>query len=136
MKSLSALIDDHEEMLHELSRTLLHEDELVDYGMVQKHYDSLTRGSRNNGAKKRESVIPQWLGLPVEPADPYQEGRIFSQYRRSKNITRFDFLLFWQVEGNVFFVLTQVWGNPKNFNIAALFLKIHLSTDLFKQSKL
>ena len=136
MRSLSALIDDHEEMLHELSRTLLHEDELVDYGMVQKHYDSLTRGSRNNGAKKRESVIPQWLGLPVEPADPYQEGRIFSQYRRSKNITRFDFLLFWQVEGNVFFVLTQVWGNPKNFNIAALFVKIHLSTDLFKQSKL
>lgn len=91
MKSLSAMIDDHEEMLHELLRTLLHEDELVDYGMVQKHYDSLTRGSRNNGAKKRESVIPQWLGLPVEPADPYQEGRIFSHYGRSKNITSFDF---------------------------------------------
>lgn len=116
MRSLSALIDDHEEMLHELSRTLLHEDELVDYGMVQKHYDSLTRGSRNNGAKKRESVIPQWLGLPVEPADPYQEGRIFSQYRRSKNITRFDFLLFWQLSrGKCFFCLDTSVGQPKKF---------------------
>lgn len=111
MRSLSALIDDHEEMLHELSKTLLHEDELVDYGMVQKHYDSLTRGSRNNGAKKRKSVIPQWLGLPVEPADPYQEGRIFSQYRRSKNITRFDFLLFWQLSrGKCFFCLDTSVG--------------------------
>ena len=118
MKSLSAMIDDHEEMLHELLRTLLHEDELVDYGMVQKHYDSLTRGSRNNGAKKRESVIPQWLGLPVEPADPYQEGRIFSQYGRSKNITSFDFFLFRQLSrGNFFFCLDTSVGQTNNFFI-------------------
>ncbi|PFX30307.1 NFX1-type zinc finger-containing protein 1 [Stylophora pistillata] len=77
MKSLSAMIEDHEGILEDLSRTLLHENELVDYGMAKKHYDSLTRGSRNAGAKKKESVIPQWLGLPVEPADPYQGG--FSQ---------------------------------------------------------
>ena len=72
------MIEDHEGILEDLSRTLLHENELVDYGMAQKHYDSLTRGSRNAGAKKKESVIPQWLGLPVEPADPYQGGKIYS----------------------------------------------------------
>lgn len=70
------MIADHEGMLDELSKTVLHEDELVKYSMSQKHYDSLTRGLQRTAREKKESVIPQWLGLPVQPADPYQGGKI------------------------------------------------------------
>ena len=76
MESLSQMIEYEDGMLDELTRNVFHEDELVDISMTQKHYDSLTRGTVRSTAKKgrKESVIPQWLGLPVQPADPYQEG--------------------------------------------------------------
>ena len=75
MKNLSEMIEYQDGMLDELTRSVFHEDELVDYGMTQKHYDSLTRGShRTTGKGRKESVIPQWLGLSVQPTDPYQEG--------------------------------------------------------------
>ena len=78
MESLSQMIEYEDGVLDELTRNVFHEDELVDYSMTQKHYDSLTRGAALGAAGKgrKESVIPQWLGLPVQPADPYQEGAI------------------------------------------------------------
>ena len=76
MQVLSEMIDDHEGILDELSKTVLHEDELVEYSMSQKHYNSLTRGLQSTAREKKESVIPHWLGLPVQPADPYQGGKI------------------------------------------------------------
>lgn len=77
MKNLSEMIECHDGMLEELTRNvhLFHEDELVDYSMTRKHYDSLTRGS-SGAARERASVIPQWLGLPVQSTDPYQDGTI------------------------------------------------------------
>lgn len=69
------MIESHDGMVEELTRNVLHEDELADYSMTKKHYDSLTRCSQSTSREKRESVIPQWLGLPVQPADPYQVGR-------------------------------------------------------------
>lgn len=78
MKSLSEMIEFQDGMLDELTRSVFHEDELADYSMTRKHYDSLTRGTAHGtaGKDRRESVIPQWLGLPVQPTDPYQEGEI------------------------------------------------------------
>ena len=76
MKNLSDMIESYGEMVEELTGTVFHEDELVDYSMTPKHYDSLTRGSHSAPGKKGESVIPQWLGLPVEPSDPYQDGTL------------------------------------------------------------
>jgi len=76
LESLSHMIEYEDGMLDELSRNVFHEDDLVNSSMAQKHYDSLTRGTIRSKARKgrKESVIPQWLGLPVQPADPYQEG--------------------------------------------------------------
>jgi len=77
MESLSQMIEYEDGMLDELSRNVFHEDDLVDCrSMTQKHYDSLTRGTIRGkvGKGRKESVVPQWLGLPVKPADPYQEG--------------------------------------------------------------
>lgn len=80
MKGLSGLIDYHSEMLEELERRIFHEDELQKdaTSMTSKHYDSLVKSSVCTTEKKRESVIPQWLGLPVLPAEPYQDGKILS----------------------------------------------------------
>ena len=77
MESLSLMIEYEDGMLDELSRNVFHEDDLVvGTSMPQKQYDSLTRSTIRSKARKgrKESVIPQWLGLPVQPADPYQEG--------------------------------------------------------------
>lgn len=76
MERLSEMIEYEDGVLDELTRNVFHEDELVDYSMTQQHYDSLTRGAARGTAGKgrKESVIPQWLGLPVQPPDPYQEG--------------------------------------------------------------
>ena len=76
MKGLSEVIDGHHRTLQELKRTLFHEDKLKEYAnsMTLKQYDSLVRKSDPVTAKGEESVIPQWLGLPAQPTDPYQDG--------------------------------------------------------------
>lgn len=89
MNALSEIIYYHDEVLEELKRTVFHEDELRGYAtsMTSKQYDSLVRGSNRATEKRRESAIPQWLGLPVLPTDPYQDGKIFlqsNQFRKTK----------------------------------------------------
>lgn len=69
------MIESHDGMVEELTQNVLHEDELVDYSMTKKHYDSLTRRSLSTSRERKKSIIPQWLGLPVQPADPYQVGK-------------------------------------------------------------
>ena len=78
MKELSENIEGNHRMLQELKKTLFHEDKLKGYSnsMTSKQYDSLVRKSHPVTAKREESVIPQWLGLPVQPPDPYQDGNV------------------------------------------------------------
>ena len=79
MNDLSEFIYHHDEVLEKLKRTVFHEGELRGYAksMTSKQYDSLVRGSNHATEERRESVIPQWLGLPALPTDPYQDGKIF-----------------------------------------------------------
>ena len=80
MDGLSKIINDHHRKLGELKRILFHEDELKAHSssMTPKHYDSLVRMSSSSIAQlqRDQSVIPYWLGLPVLPPDPYQEGKL------------------------------------------------------------
>ena len=86
MKELSQIIDFHDGMIEELKRTVFHEDELEGHAtsMTSKQYDSLVKNSKRGPEEKRPSVIPHWLGLPVQPTDPYQDGKIFSQCSQIK----------------------------------------------------
>ena len=79
MNELSDIIAYHNEMLEGLKRRVFHEDKLRGYApsMTLKQYDSLVKASNRATEERRESVIPQWLGLPVLPTDPYQDGKIF-----------------------------------------------------------
>lgn len=80
MGGLSKIINDHHRKLGELKRILFHEDELKANAssMTSKQYDSLVRISSSSIAQlqRGQSVIPFWLGLPVLPPDPYQEGKL------------------------------------------------------------
>ena len=80
MDGLSKIINDHHRKLGELSRILFHEDELKGHAssMTPKQYDSLVRMSSSSIAQlqREQSVIPFWLGLPVLPPDPYQDGKL------------------------------------------------------------
>lgn len=79
MHELSGVIDHHVQLLEELKSRVFHEDELRQHAsnMTPKQYDSLVKSSVCTTEKRGESVIPQWLGLPVLPRDPYQGGKIF-----------------------------------------------------------
>lgn len=80
MGGLSKIINDHHRKLGELKRILFHEDELKANAssMTPTQYDSLVRISSSSIAQlqRGQSVIPFWLGLPVLPPDPYQEGKL------------------------------------------------------------
>ena len=80
MDGLSRIINDHHRKLGELRRILFHEDELKGHAssMTPKQYDSLVRMSSSSTAQlqREQSMIPFWLGLPVLPPDPYQEGNL------------------------------------------------------------
>ena len=78
MNVLSDVIEYHVQLLEELQSRVFREDELRDHAsnMTSKQYDSLVKRSVCITEKRRESVIPQWLGLPVLPRDPYQDGKI------------------------------------------------------------
>ncbi|KAL9983465.1 hypothetical protein ACROYT_G005640 [Oculina patagonica] len=74
MDALSVKIMSHGRMLEKFTSNVVHEDQFLNLtSMTSKHYASLRAGSCDVVGKK-ESVIPQWLGLPVPPADPYQDG--------------------------------------------------------------
>ena len=61
-------------MLEKFTSNVVHEDEFLNLkSMTPKQYASLKAGSFD-AMRRGESVIPQWLGLPVPPADPYQNG--------------------------------------------------------------
>lgn len=76
MHALSAKITSLGGMLQKLKSNVVHEDEFLNLtSMTSKQYASL-RTCACDVMGKKESVIPQWLGLPVPPADPYQDGKI------------------------------------------------------------
>ena len=81
MEELSEIIGYHDTILEELKRRVFDEDELKHYAtsMTSQQHDSLVKDSHRDCVlgKRRESVIPQWLGLPVQPTDPYQDGETF-----------------------------------------------------------
>lgn len=80
MKELAEFIGFRDKTLEELKGRVFHENELKQdaSSMTQTHYDSLVKGSNlasQKMTKKNESAIPDWLGLPVPPMDPYQDGK-------------------------------------------------------------
>ena len=79
MDGLFKLISSDSEMLEKFTRTVIDEDELkrCASSMTPQHYESLKRTT-----ERSESVMTHWLGLPVEPADPYQDGKLFILTRR------------------------------------------------------
>lgn len=76
MDALSVKITSHGGMLEKFTSNVVHEDEFLNLmSMTSKQHHSLRTGS-NDTMGTRDSVIPQWLGLPVQPVDPYQDGTI------------------------------------------------------------
>lgn len=76
MDRLSQKITSYGRMLEKFTSNVVHEDEFLNLNsMTSKQYASLKAGSFDTTGR-RASVIPQWLGLPVPPADPYQNGMI------------------------------------------------------------
>lgn len=76
MDALSVKITSHGRMLEKFTSNVVHEDEFLNLtSMTPKQHASL-RTRSCDVMEKRESVILQWLGLPVPPADPYQDGKI------------------------------------------------------------
>ena len=73
MKVLSRQFEDHRIMINSLETNLVDEDKLSQWStsLTTQHYETLTRRKA-----VRESVMPLWLGLPVEPPDPYGAGKI------------------------------------------------------------
>ncbi|XP_068745884.1 NFX1-type zinc finger-containing protein 1-like isoform X4 [Montipora capricornis] len=76
MNEIAALIVYHDKINEELKRRVFHEAELKEYAssMTSLQYDSLVKGSNHALTDTKESIIPEWLGLPVPPMDPYQDG--------------------------------------------------------------
>ena len=65
-------------MLENSTRTLIGVDELARSvtSMKSEHYNSLQRNFSTATGKLEPAVMLQyWLGLPVEPANPYEEGK-------------------------------------------------------------
>ena len=78
MNEIAELIVYHDKMNEELKGRVFHEAELKEYAssMTSLQYDSLVKGSNHALTDTKESIIPEWLGLPVPPMDPYQDGKI------------------------------------------------------------
>ena len=73
MDNLFEVISINSKMIEKFTTDVIDEDEFVKCttSMTTQQYDSLKKRS-NRG----EPVMSHWLGLPVEPADPYQDGKI------------------------------------------------------------
>lgn len=73
MDRLSKVISIDSQMIDELTTNVIDEDRLrrCAASLTAQHYDSL---KRSMGRSK--PVMQFWLGLPVEPSDPYKEGKI------------------------------------------------------------
>lgn len=65
-------------MLENSTRTLIGVTELAisATSMTPEHYNSLRRNFSAETGKREPAVMLQyWLGLPVEPANPYEDGK-------------------------------------------------------------
>lgn len=73
MNELSRQFEDHRLMINTLETDVVDENTLSQWStsLTTRHYQTLI--SRR---AFRESVMPNWLGLPVEPPDPYGAGKI------------------------------------------------------------
>lgn len=73
MNLLSRQFEDHRIMINTLETSLVDEHKLRQWStsLTTQHYETLTRRKA-----VRESVMPHWLGLRVEPPDPYGAGKI------------------------------------------------------------
>ena len=73
MDALSGLISLDSQMIDELTTNVIDEDKLRGRAasLTAQHYDALKRSVESS-----EPVMSLWLGLPVEPSDPYKEGKI------------------------------------------------------------
>ena len=73
MDTLSRLISLDSQRIDELTTNVIDEDKLRGRAasLTAQHFDSLKRSMESS-----EPVMSLWLGLPMEPADPYKEGKI------------------------------------------------------------
>ena len=73
MNVLSSQFQDHKKIISTLEKNVVDEDELSQWStsLTTQHYETL-----KNGILFHESVMPYWLGLPVEPPNPYSAGKI------------------------------------------------------------
>ena len=79
MNDLFAKISFDSRLLENCTSTVMDVDELVKVAtsMTSQHFDSLkSMFPPAMGKSDSTSMLPRWLGLPVEPTDPYQEGKI------------------------------------------------------------
>lgn len=78
MTQLFNKIYSNSRMVENSTRTLIGVTELATSAtsMTSEHYNSLQRNF-SAGTRKREPAVmlQYWLGLPVEPANPYEEGK-------------------------------------------------------------
>ena len=73
MNVLSRQFEDHRRLINTLETNVVDEDELSQWSssLTTQHYETL-----KNGITVHETVMPHWLGLAVEPPDPYSAGKI------------------------------------------------------------
>lgn len=73
MDNLFEEIASRSKMIEKFATDVIGEDEIIKYttSMTTQQYNSL-----KNRMKRDEPVISHWLRLPVEPVDPYEEGKI------------------------------------------------------------
>ena len=73
MDALSKHLSRDSQMIDELTTNVIDEDRLrgCAASLTAQHYDSLKRSM-----ERSEAVMSLWLGLPVEPSDPYKEGNV------------------------------------------------------------
>lgn len=78
MKHLFNQISSNSRMLENSTRTLIGVTELATSAtsMTPEHYNSLRRNFSAETGKREPAVMLQyWLGLPLEPANPYEDGK-------------------------------------------------------------
>ena len=73
MEELWREISSDSQMLEFFSTNVIDEDMLANCAasMTSQHYASL-----KSGMGRSEHVMMHWLGIPVEPVDPYQDGKM------------------------------------------------------------
>lgn len=83
MDKLSEKISSDSKIIGRLTTNVIDEDELRGFA---KSFTSQQYESLKSSMERSAVVVPHWLGLPVEPADPYKEGK-FSSVKVIRRVT-------------------------------------------------